>query len=132
MVVYGLSAFCSNEHFYAHQNEPSAPKPKKNKVRTDELPPRVREAVVERDRGCVLCGGQSDLAVHHINYRSEMKGVAWLHQTHNLVTLCNYPCHISTIHGDKRRWKPLCLGYIWMLLIEEKRMRLEDVERMFS
>ena len=102
MVVYGLSAFCSNEHFYAHQNEPSAPKPKKN---TDKGPSKaVREEVATLDDGmCRMCGARSgNLVVHHIIFRSQAPRAEWLHDEPNLITLCNYPCHIAEAHGKEK------------------------------
>lgn len=74
----------------------------------DEIPGRVRLAVMERDQGtCRLCGsGVGDQgALHHIDYRSE----GGPHEPGNLVTVhwMYWPrCH-ERIHASKRLWQPI-------------------------
>lgn len=59
--------------------------------RTATLTPRVRNAVLERDRNqCQRCGtsGENRLQLHHVTYRSHQG----THLEDNLVTLCA-TCH---------------------------------------
>lgn len=48
----------------------------------------TRRRVYARDGGCVLCGTNDDLTLHHI--RPQVLGGS--HELRNLVTLCR-PCH---------------------------------------
>ena len=100
MVVRGLSAFCSNAHLTLHASSsrpssgPKAPRNRRNSM-TEER--RIEVLVLDHYR-CRYCGDPSrDLAVHHISYRSEASNEPWLNQVHNLITLCNYPCHLDIV-----------------------------------
>lgn len=78
-------------------------------ARRDDPPTAVRMRVITRDGArCRFCGLRRGDHLHHINYRSE--GVD--HQEHNLISLC-HECH-DRVHSNKRVWKPLLLGVIWL------------------
>lgn len=81
----------------------------------DEIPTKVRAAVVERDQGtCRVCGsstGESG-ALHHIVYRSE----GGLHVVENLITVhwMYWPrCH-ERVHSRKALWQPVLLTAVGM------------------
>jgi hypothetical protein len=116
MEIRGLSAFCSNAHFLASINtaKPKQKKPKQSNPHNDLS--AVRDKILALDNyRCRYCGKASNnLAVHHIYYRSEAKNEPWLNQQHNLITLCNYPCHLDIIHGNKKLYQPLCLQIVWL------------------
>jgi hypothetical protein len=111
MIIVGVSAFCSDAHRQEHGNKTtkaSAARTQK-KNRSDGLTNEARERVLALDNfKCRYCGGTDNLAVHHIYYRSEAKGEVWLHEDINLITLCNYPCHIDIVHGNKKLYQPIC------------------------
>ena len=52
--------------------------------------------------------------VHHIHYRSEKEVGLRLHQKSNLISLHNRPCHLDVVHKDKKKYKPLLLGLVWL------------------
>lgn len=121
MIVSGLSAFCSNGHLLKARNKSRPkPQPKQPNDDFDGISPAMRLAAIEADGyRCRYCGNLShNLAVHHIYYRSEARNEPWLHQPHNLITLCNYPCHLDIVHGNKRLYQPLCLQIVWLRMIE--------------
>ena len=91
----------------------------------------VRAHVLARDGfKCRYCQNTSNLVLHHVVYRSEARNRQWCDEVSNLITLCNYPCHIDIVHGDKRRWQPLCLGIIWLREVcGDKTMTLRKLER---
>lgn len=115
MLVRGLSAFCSNEHYLAQLNKAQTKKSKPKKHNID-ITDEQREAVLRLDGyRCRYCGKSSDnLAVHHIAYRSEAKHEPWLNEPVNLITLCNYPCHLDIIHGNKKLYQPLCRQIVYL------------------
>ena len=90
--------------------------------------------MTERDGGkCRWCGTTSWVELHHINYRSE--GVD--HSDHNLITLCK--AHHDEAHSDKRRWKPVLLGVMWVQYVEGRTvtvpsfvLRLETASRIME
>lgn len=92
----------------------------KGKVLPVELRRRIRRRDLNR---CRYCGTSFDLAVHHIIYRSQ----GGPDDEHNLITLC-MACH-ELIHSDKDRFMPLCLGYIWALLVEGRQVTIPQLER---
>ena len=123
-VSAGISSFCSEEHYQNHVNKVYEPKvrpttkaPARKKQRLPGVPPQVEQHVLEGDgHRCRMCGNSNyyDLALHHICYRSEVDNRPWMNQPWNLITLCNYTCHLKTVHGDKRTYKPLLLGLTWL------------------
>lgn len=60
------------------------------------VPARVRQAVLDRDGGCVLCGtsGENRLQLHHVVLRSQ----GGRHDADNLVVLCA-DCHRDVHEG---------------------------------
>lgn len=116
----GLSSWCSNDCRYSEpaKKKPKgtkklAPKPKAKRIDYGTISHEVYDYVIKADGNrCRHCGGTKDLAVHHIYYRSEAKYYEWCSQPINLITLCNYPCHLSIIHRDKKKYQPLCLDIV--------------------
>lgn len=112
MVQVGLYSFCSNEHRLAHQRKSDKKKVKRQTSRRSEPSPATRDEVFRLDGyRCRWCGKQTDdLILHHIIYRSEFMGDkdADVHSVFNLITLCNYPCHLVHVHGNKKKYQPLC------------------------
>jgi hypothetical protein len=126
MVSDGVSSFCSNEHRFAHKTSlrkegaaRAATRQRSKKV-VDDLAPDLRQRVLERDGfRCCYCGRSSNnLALHHVIYRSEIRNRPWQDQPSNLITLCNMPCHLDIIHGNKQLYQPLCLKLIWLREVE--------------
>lgn len=84
-----------------------------SKTAGNPIPPATRKRVTERDGGkCRWCGTTNWVELHHVNYRSE--GVD--HSDHNLITLCKE--HHDKAHSDKRKWKPVLLGVLWVQYVE--------------
>lgn len=132
----GLGGVCSQACFdkvQARRNKPKAssstkPKSTKPAKRKDDVPTATRKLVLARDgHRCRCCGTNRNLVTHHIRYRSE--GVD--HSPHNLITLCNDVCH-PLIHSDKKRFKPLCLAYVWLVTVEHEQHMLPLLERKLS
>lgn len=121
MIVSSLSAYCCNDHLLkAHSKSRPKAKPKRSNANSGEISTAMRLAAIESDGyRCRYCGNlSSQLAVHHVYYRSEARNEPWLHQPHNLITLCNEPCHLTIVHGNKRVYQPLCLQIVWLRMIE--------------
>jgi len=59
---------------------------------------KVYEKVLDRDKSCRICGGNSWLVCHHIIPRSRL-GVG---VEENLIMLCNF-CHLIC-HQDMKKW----------------------------
>lgn len=121
----GLGGVCSEECFQEYR------KPKKAKTGAakvqgpgkNDIPLDVRKMVLRRDGvRCRWCGSTS-VHLHHINYRSE--GVD--HSPHNLITLC--PRHHEEVHRNKRKWKPILLGMIWMTYVQRRPVTVPQMER---
>lgn len=112
----GLSSYCDQSCVYSAQNKKPKTKPKKVSTQHREpLSQELRDAVLTKDCfRCRLCGKSNSLAVHHIIYKSEKRNKQWQDQTSNLITLCNDPCHLKVVHGDKKRFTVVCLATIWM------------------
>lgn len=95
----------------------------RKRPKRDDPPPKTRAKVVLRDRGkCRFCGVQTT-ELHHIKYKSE--GVD--HSEHNLITLCN-DHHINLVHGNKRKWQPLCRMVIWYQYVYGRYITLRQAE----
>lgn len=76
-------------------------------AKATDVPRDVREHVLERDDySCRVCGrGANPAALHHIQYRSEMRNN---HSAGNLVTVgyaYGHICH-QAVHSNKRLWQP--------------------------
>lgn len=134
MIVDRLSAFCSHEHHILHMNtgrERLAERRRKRKQETD-VPQEVRDLVFELDgHRCRFCGqSSSNLVIHHIAYRSEAKHEDWLNEPVNLITLCNYPCHLDKVHGDKQLYQPLCRQIVYLRALKsDKTTTIQQLER---
>lgn len=142
-VQVGLSYVCKDgdcqSELFRSSPKPSAAKKRRKAPKAPSkrlrVPAETAEAVLTRDRNrCRLCGGADALAIHHINYRSEYSNKEWENEEWNLITLCAVD-HIYTVHGDKRKYKPLLLGLNWIwytrreyMLVEEfvNKYRIED------
>lgn len=105
----------SGKGFQRSLKDPSLlPVPRsKPKTKGSPIPASTRKRVTERDGGkCRFCGKTNWVELHHVNYRSE--GVD--HSDHNLISLCKE--HHDLVHSDKRRWKPMLLGVLWVQYVE--------------
>lgn len=131
----GLSTYCDSSCYYGSLSEI-----KKIEDMASERPvfkikepsDDVRTKVFVRDRyQCRLCGKSNNLIVHHVYYRSEAKKQPWLHSSHNLITLCNEPCHLSIVHKNKKKFKPILLGLIWLSEVENKYMTVKQFEKKY-
>lgn len=84
----------------------------------------LKRRVRNRDGNCCrYCGSPRNLHVHHIEYLSQ----GGANRAINLITLCDE--HHAVIHSDKRRYQPLCRGYIWLLYVEGIKATISEVER---
>lgn len=125
-----LQRWCSQECYTGQpglSQNATRPDRKPSKRRKDDIPASTRETVLRRDSGsCRFCGVKYGLHLHHINYRSE--GVD--HSPHNLITLCHE--HHDLVHSNKKKWKPVLLGVIWMMYVENKMMRVPQFARWYG
>lgn len=132
----GLSSFCSRDCYRRslsknEKNKKLAPRRQISSIK-NEPSEETRLRVLQRDRyKCRLCGKNKGLVPHHVYYRSEAKKEPWLNSTHNLITLCNQPCHLSIIHGNKKKYKPILLGLIWLSEVEDKYMTIKEFEKKY-
>lgn len=122
---HGLSSFCSKDHWWAffqerQSSQRSAPKNSpKSEGGVSRVPTQVKRHVARGDGlRCRVCGQRNLLVLHHIIYRSEKANKPWENQPWNLITLCNEPCHLGIVHGNKRRFQPLLLGLTWLREVE--------------
>lgn len=114
-VVRGVQRFCSLDCIY------NIPKPK---VKKKDIPDEIRKAVLKRDKNrCRFCRTNDALHLHHVIYRSS----GGVHVEHNLITLCNW--HHSLIHSNKNRYQPLCLGVLWLSIVENRHLTIPQLER---
>lgn len=119
--LIGVSSFCSRDCFYKKENSLTKARSDSFKSSTGsksdtDFSPEVKQHVLERDRyRCGLCGRKGgNLAIHHIHYRTEKHevGLEFLTSALNAITLCNTPCHLNIVHGDKKKWKPILLDLV--------------------
>jgi 5-methylcytosine-specific restriction endonuclease McrA len=75
------------------------PKPTSKRKKKGDIPPKVREAVKERDKWCVRCG-RPGVHLHHIQYRSQQGK----HTVDNLVLLCVECHHFAHSGKEGREW----------------------------
>lgn len=127
----GFSNYCSRDHF--DQKRFQRPKPKIKKSSAKAKPSKSvvpREEVFKRDNyRCRFCGGGENLAVHHIHYKSEAANKPWQDQPSNLLSLCNSTCHLKIVHGNKKKYQPLCLQIIWLTYVENNsKILIKDLE----
>lgn len=114
MIRRGVVSFCSIECMNEKRYAVPTPKPKEKKKRIKKksrsgVSSATREYVLKGDAyACRFCGMRKEVEVHHINYRSEQGS----HEPCNLITLCKE--HHDVVHSNKKRWKPLCLGIVWL------------------
>lgn len=139
----GISNFCGMDCVFSKANKGksgggyAAKTPKRSKIQRDNLgyqrlvSDQLREIIFKKDNySCRLCGQANNLAVHHIIYRSNIKNKPWENETSNLITLCNHPCHLSIVHGNKKRFQKLCLGVVWLREIEgDKYTTIYELEK---
>ena len=117
VVRVGLSTYCSRDcqgkDFFAIQKRKvtSSAKHKKESSPASEVVDQVLAADGYR---CRVCGKGGTLILHHIHYRSEKEVGLRLHQKSNLISLHNRPCHLDVVHKDKKKYKPLLLGLVWL------------------
>ena len=130
MVSSGMSRFCSKDHMYSHQQ--GLFKVKSPSKSSKELSKAIRDRVMESDGGrCRFCGGGRNLAVHHIRYRSEFSdGDPNRDAPSNLITLCNEPCHLTFVHGNKGLYQPLCFRVTWLRELHGDRSSLIVLEEL--
>jgi len=89
----------------------------------------MRKRVLARDGSCCRwCGRRDQLALHHVEYRSE----GGTNAATNLVTLCLD--HHAEVHTSKRRWQPVLMHMLdlgltgqWMTVPETERFRAAAV-----
>ena len=116
-----------------------APKHKKKKSFT---PPKyaesdytgeLRETILTRDEfRCRLCGESNNLAVHHINYRSDYRNKPYENAEWNLISLCNQTCHLRIVHGNKKYYQPILLGMNWIYYTEGRLLSVPQFEKEFE
>lgn len=121
----GVQRFCSEECAYPKVTAPKPMTPNKPKKKKPGVSTEVREAVLKRDKNrCRFCGTKNGLHVHHVFYRSQ----GGEHVEHNLITVCYR--HHDLIHSDKKRFQPLCLGVLWLSIVEARHMTIPRLERL--
>ena len=125
----GFSNYCSRCCFEQKRFQGPKLRAKKTpaKVNSSKFP---REEVLRRDDyRCRFCGQKENLAVHHVHYKSEVKNRPWMDSPANLISLCNGTCHLKIVHGDKKKYQPLCLQIIWLTYVENNsRILIKDLD----
>lgn len=120
----GVQRFCSNECAYRKSINSAPPKPFGPKKKKADIPDTIRKAVLKRDKNrCRFCRTKDGLHLHHIVYRSQ----GGEHVEHNLITLCHR--HHALIHSDKKKYMPLCLGVLWLSIVEHKHLTIPQLGR---
>lgn len=84
-----------------------------------------KDQILDRDRRCRYCGIRRNLHVHHIDYKSQGGN----NDLHNLIVLCVE--HHDLVHSNKGLWQPLLRAYIWLLYIENRRLFVLDIKRIY-
>ena len=123
MVNAGLSYFCSTEEMFEHEKLRVLRAAERKRSRSINPETGVIDGLSEFQRAeikasdgnrCRYCGGFSNLAVHHIVYRSDRSNREFENDPSNLITLCNRPCHLDIVHGNKELYQPLCRRIVWL------------------
>lgn len=123
----GIQKFCSEECAYKKPISSKPPKPFKPKKKKEDIPEAVRRAVLGRDKNrCRFCSTKDGLHLHHVIYRSQ----GGEHVEHNLITLCQR--HHNLVHSDKKRYMPLCLGVLWLSIVEQRHVTIPQLGRFLS
>jgi len=123
----GVSYYCDSGCMFAKAPKKSKSKKSTNtpKAKPESFSEETRDWIWERDKGrCRLCGGMEGLAVHHVIYRSVASNKPYQNESSNGVLLCNQPCHLTIIHGNKKYYAPILLGLIWLSEVEGKYMTI--------
>lgn len=131
----GLSYYCDSDCLSESQKKKSKTSPAKNRssIKQAHYAVECSSIIRTKDEGrCRLCGKSTGLAVHHIYYRSDQTNKPWENEYWNQITLCNRPCHLEIVHGDKKKWTPILLGLTWVREVEQKNISLEQLERMIN
>ena len=128
----GLSHYCDSDCMFASSSKPKAKTAKKSPKRKPKKPnpvsEEIRERVLHRDKfRCRACQKTPlNPAVHHIVYRGDFRNKPWENESSNQITLCNQPCHLTVVHGDKRTWQPILLGLVWLSEVENQYLTVEQ------
>lgn len=92
--------------------------------------PGYPDSIFSRDGySCRLCGRTQGLAVHHIFYRSDWSNKQFQEEFWNQLTLCNSPCHLDIVHGNKNKYQRLCLGVTWLREVEGINITIRELEK---
>jgi 5-methylcytosine-specific restriction endonuclease McrA len=134
MIIDRISAYCSLEHHILHINTGRArmAERRRERKRESDVPEDTRRLVLDLDgHRCRYCGQSSNnLVVHHIAYRSEAPHEPWLNDPVNLITLCNYPCHLDIVHKNKEVYQPLCRQIVYLRALKgDKITTIKQLER---
>jgi hypothetical protein len=73
----------------------------------------VKEEVMKRDKGCIICGDQNTIEFHHCLYWGEQEFTPDRNDANKLVWLCqshHKMCHFDWIVNI--RW--FCKSYLWL------------------
>lgn len=133
----GLSYYCDNSCLYSRSNSKRQNSARATTAKRRQAKPGLSraatEAILSRDGySCRYCGSSTNLAVHHIYYRSDFTNKKYENESWNLITLCNYPCHIDIVHGNKKRFQRLCLGVNWLRIVENISITIPKLEMRIS
>jgi len=78
------------------------------KWRNTEAYHNWREAVINRDKKCVICGAGTHLTAHHMDHATYFKDERF--NVKNGVTLCQ-SCHMNFHNNFKRSYRQKCTKY---------------------
>ena len=96
---------------------------KSNRSKACDIPPKVKLAVYERDKGlCVVCGRQGIPNAHYIP-----RSLGGLGIEENIVTMC-LECHREYDQGHKRRE----IGEIVMAYLDKHYPGFPDEKRIYN
>lgn len=133
MIIDRVSAFCTPEHHILHMNKGREKLSERRRQRKEEndIPQETRDLILELDNfRCRYCAqSTANLVPHHIKYRSEAKYEPWLNDPVNLITLCNYPCHLDIVHKNKALYQPLCQQLVTLRASGDRNTTLRMLER---
>lgn len=73
---------------------------RKRSLNKEVVSSETYNAVLNRDKGCRICGKLTPLHLHHINGRGRFK----TNNINNCIMLCSH-CHLEVVHKSNKKWR---------------------------
>jgi 5-methylcytosine-specific restriction endonuclease McrA len=84
---------------------------KQRKLELKKLWMETRQKVIDRDKGCVICGSRQQMNVHHIIPRENEE---YFFDTNNLITLCIKHHKFGSPKADLSAHRNSFPFYLWL------------------